>query len=188
MAKYPSDLSDEQMKIVLEIIKSKIGNGLAQKYRIEDKVNAIFYQLRSGCQWRMLPQDIHPKWKTIYNYKRILEKRGIWNEILNKISPELRKQRNKSEDIDTIIIDSTTLKTDGYFEVTGINGDKKIKGAKVHLAVDDCFSFIDILITAANAHDGISGISLIDSIIKKNLKSKLSSLIQVIKDSLKNML
>ena len=79
----------------------------------------------------------------------------------------MHKNENKSENVDTIIIDSTTIKTDNFFQVSGIDGNKKIKGIKIHLATDSYFTIIDSIITSANIYDGVAGIELIDSVLKK---------------------
>jgi transposase len=36
-------------------------------------LNAVFYLLRSGCQWRMLPREF-PPWSTVHHYFRLWRK------------------------------------------------------------------------------------------------------------------
>jgi len=39
------------------------------KWEKREILNGIFYIVRSGCAWRLLPHDF-PPWKTIYDYFR----------------------------------------------------------------------------------------------------------------------
>jgi transposase len=44
-----------------------------RKWPTRKILNAIFYLLRSGCQWRMLPREF-PPWSTVYDYFRMWRK------------------------------------------------------------------------------------------------------------------
>lgn len=54
---YPTDLTDTQRNTILAYIDD---NG-KRKHPLNEILNAIFYLLKTGCQWRMLPKD-YPKW------------------------------------------------------------------------------------------------------------------------------
>jgi putative transposase len=43
-------------------------------------LNAVFYLLRSGCQWRMLPREF-PPWSTVHHYFRVWRLDGTWEKI-----------------------------------------------------------------------------------------------------------
>ena len=58
---YPSDLSDAQWNILAALIPPKVGRGETRKVNLREVVNAIFYQLRTGCQWDYLPHDFPPR-------------------------------------------------------------------------------------------------------------------------------
>jgi putative transposase len=62
--RYTSDMTDSQCEIIKTILKK-------EKYRnIENKreqINAVFYVVKTGCQWRNLPKDF-PNWKTVYSF------------------------------------------------------------------------------------------------------------------------
>src|SRR6267378_1185227 len=63
---YPSDLTDDQWSLIRPFVcprrLSKVGHPVAVSRR--DLVDAIFYLLRTGCQWRQLPHDF-PPWGTV---------------------------------------------------------------------------------------------------------------------------
>ena len=63
MTSYPTDLSDSQWQVIEPYLKDK----RKRKYTYRVLINAIFYLVKTGCQWRMLPHDF-PKWQLVYYY------------------------------------------------------------------------------------------------------------------------
>jgi hypothetical protein len=59
-ASYPSDLSEAQWQFIALLIPVPQSSGRPREYGVREIVNAIFYVLRSGCSWRMLPHDFPP--------------------------------------------------------------------------------------------------------------------------------
>jgi len=70
---YPTDLTEEQWKLVEPFLPDAKAGGRPRKTDLREVLNALFYLVRSGCQWRMLPHEL-PPWRTCYNYYR------AWNE------------------------------------------------------------------------------------------------------------
>jgi putative transposase len=64
---YPSDLSDAEWQIIEPMIPPAKTGGRPREQDMREIVNAIFYLLRAGCSWRMLPHDF-PPWQTVYYY------------------------------------------------------------------------------------------------------------------------
>ena len=58
--RYASDLSDQEFDILTPLVAQKPGSGKQRTVNIREILNAIFYRLRTGCQWRMLPSDFPP--------------------------------------------------------------------------------------------------------------------------------
>lgn len=61
MSAYPTDLSDSQWHVIEPYLQDK----RKRKYSYRVVLNAIFYLVKTGCQWRMLPHD-YAKWQTVY--------------------------------------------------------------------------------------------------------------------------
>ena len=80
--KYPSDLSDEQWRIIDRLLPKRLRRGRPPIDR-RQVINAIFYVLRSGCQWRMLPGDFPPV-STVRGYFYAWREIGLW-ETINQI-------------------------------------------------------------------------------------------------------
>jgi len=55
--RYPSDLNDWEFDLIAPHVAQKAGSGKKRTVDIREVLNAIFYRIRTGCQWRMLPTD-----------------------------------------------------------------------------------------------------------------------------------
>ena len=64
---YPSDLKEKEWSLIKQYFEQKNTIGRPLKHNHRTIINAIFYITKSGCQWRMLPQD-YPPWQTVYDY------------------------------------------------------------------------------------------------------------------------
>lgn len=67
--RYPSDLSDREWAILQPLLSSAEKRGRPPKWPQRHVANAVFYLLRSGCSWRMLPKE-YPPWQTVYYHLR----------------------------------------------------------------------------------------------------------------------
>lgn len=77
---YPTDLSDSEwllLEALLFALLPPSKRGKKRTVELREIVNAIFYVLRSGCAWRMLPHDF-PAWQTVYGYFRRWRHSGVW--------------------------------------------------------------------------------------------------------------
>jgi putative transposase len=89
---YKSDLSDEQWKIIEPLIPPAKPGGHPRTVDLREVVNAIFYALRTGCPWEMLPHDL-PPYSTVYFYFRRWQKRGVWEKMNNALRRKVRQPR-----------------------------------------------------------------------------------------------
>ena len=86
---YPTDLSDAEWKYIEPHIPLPKGHGRPRIHSLREILNAIFYILRSGCQWRLLPHDF-PRWPTVYHYFRKWRIDGTWERVNQAIWERLR--------------------------------------------------------------------------------------------------
>ena len=68
--RYPTDLSDAEWNYIQPHLPAPKGHGRPRTHSLREILNAVFYLLKSGCQWRLLPHDF-PRWPTVYHYFRI---------------------------------------------------------------------------------------------------------------------
>ncbi len=125
---YPSDLSEKEWKIIKPHIpnfRTNLGRKRVHSYR--EILNAIFYLLRSGCAWRMLPHEF-PLWKTVYHYFRLWRLKGIWEYINTVLRTELRIANGREQEPSAAILYSQSVKTTEIPGIRGYDNGKKVKG------------------------------------------------------------
>jgi putative transposase len=119
---------------------------------MREVLNAIFYVLRSGCAWRMLPHEF-PAWQTVYGYFNQWRKDGTWERINTVLREEVRRRAGREPTPSAGIIDSQTVKTTEQGGPHGYDAGKKINGRKRHLLVDTLGLVLMVVVHAADIQD-----------------------------------
>jgi putative transposase len=78
-------------------------------HALRDVFDAIFYVLRSGCPWRMLPGDF-PPWSTVYYHFRRFRLSGLWHRAFAMLRAAERKRVGKYPGASTAILDSQRVR------------------------------------------------------------------------------
>ena len=116
-------------------------------------LNAVFYVLKSGCQWRMLPREF-PPWKTVFHYFRRWRIDGVWEGMNRALRRRLRERLGRHPEPSAGIVDAQSVKTTGVGgEQRGFDGGKKVRGRKRHILVDTEGLLVEARIHSAKVPD-----------------------------------
>jgi putative transposase len=169
LSKYSSDLSYLEWQQIKCYFPRKKKLGRPKKHKMKEIVNAIFYTIKTGCQWELLPNDF-PCQKTVYDYHLKWVRSGLWEKINDKLRKDIRNKFDKEPSSTAAIIDSQSVKSTGIPGDRGYDGGKKIRGRKRNILVDVFGLIISVVVDKASVDDRVSGYKLIEEGKYKNPK------------------
>src|SRR3954471_19964701 len=149
--KYPSDVTDEQWDLIERLIPVYPG-GRPRKTDLRDVVDAIFYLLRTGCQWRYLPKDFPPK-STAWRYFDEWRHNGTLDQIHDTLRTKVRAAGKPYSPRTTASVDSQSVDTTSGGEQRGRDNAKNVDGRKRHIVADSMGLLLAVLVTAADVDD-----------------------------------
>ena len=124
---YTTDLTPNQRNFIFdnfpEIFKTK------SKVDLFEILNALFFLIKTGCQWKLLPNDF-PKWRTVYEFYRKWTSTGFFDRLICELNARARDKQGKSPQPTVAVIDSQSVRTGLSHSEKGVDGGKKIKGIK----------------------------------------------------------
>jgi putative transposase len=103
--------------------------GRPLKHSKREILDAIFYVLRTGCQWRYLPHDF-PPWKTVYEQFRRWTKQGIFESMSFALVKYSRMKLGRNGEPSAGIVDSQSVKTTEKGALKGTMVGRKLRGER----------------------------------------------------------
>lgn len=171
---YQTDLTDTQWNTIVHLFDEN----RSRKHSLCSIWNAIFYLLKTGCQWRMLPKE-YPKWELVYYYYSKWRDDGTFEQVHENLRNQTRKRAGKHESPSLAIIDSQSrdmTRSGGIAK--GFDGGKNVKGRKRHIVVDSMGLLLTVVVHAANHHDSKAAFKVIET-----LKYRFPRLVKIIADA-----
>ena len=120
---YITDLTDNQWAKIAPIFTSNKGANFV-KHSKRDLVNAVLYLVKTGCQWRLLPNDFPPH-DTVWSFYRRAAMSGKWEKAMDMLVKKTREDAGRKSTPTYGIIDSQSAKTTSASDDRGYDGGKK---------------------------------------------------------------
>ena len=149
---YTSEISQGQWKRLKWMLPKQKGAGRPQELDLRKVMNAIFYLLVTGCQWRNLPND-YPNPNSVYYHYRKWCLDGTWRRLNREMGYLERRRLGRFPRPSAAILDSQSVKVSDMGGVSGYDGNKKVKGRKRHILVDTLGNLLEVVVWAANSND-----------------------------------
>jgi putative transposase len=107
---YPTDLSDREWALIQHLVPAAKPGGRPEPYPKREILDAIFYILRGGCAWRLLPHDF-PPWQIVYQYFWRWRNDGTWQRMHDLRRGDVRVAAGKRRQPSAESLDSQSVKT-----------------------------------------------------------------------------
>ena len=150
---YPSDVSDDEWAFIAPYLTLMREDAPQREHDLREVLNGVRWIVRTGAQWRMMPNDL-PPWYTVYQQAQRWIAAGVFEDVVHDLRALLRLAQGKKEQPSAAIFDGRTLQsTPESGDRAGYDGYKRKKGSKIHLAVDTLGLVLAAHVTPANEQE-----------------------------------
>jgi len=150
---YSSDVSDHEWEFVLPYLLLCREDSAQREHAMREVFNGIRYVARSGCPWRLLPNDL-PPWAAVYQQMRRWIDAGCFEVLVADVQSIVCEWAGRKGQPTAVCLDSRTMQSTPESGVrAGYDGAKRRKRSKVHIAVDTPGRLLALIVTPADQGD-----------------------------------
>ena len=150
--RYATDLTDAEFALIGPRLPPPCRLGRPRTTDLRAVLDAIFYLLRTGCQWAMLPKHFPPK-STVFGYFRRWWQDGTLLGLYYALLVLARQAAGREPQPTAGIVDSQSVKTSESGGPRGYDAGKKINGRKRHVLVDTLGLLLRGIVHPADVQD-----------------------------------
>ena len=150
---YPSDVTDDEWAFVAPYLALVREDAPQRVHDLREVFNALRWVVKTGCQWRFLPNDL-PPWPAVYQQARRWLAAKVFEHLADDLRMILRVAGGRHPSPSSAVLDSRTVRsTPESGSRAGYDGHKRTNGSKVHAAVDTLGHLLALRVTPADADD-----------------------------------
>jgi len=150
--RYPSDLTDAEWQLLAPLFPRPAATGRHRAWPMRELINAMFFMLRGGVPWRMLPTHFPPH-QTVYRWFTRFRDDGTWESLNHHLVMLDRERAGREASPSAGVIDTQSVKTTEAGGPRGYDAGKKIKGRKRHALVDTDGRGLELQVHPASVQD-----------------------------------
>jgi len=105
---YPSDVSDDEWAFVAPYLTLMREDAPQREHSLREVFNGLRWIIRTGAQWRMMPNDL-PPWDTVQQQTQRWLAAGVFEQMVDDLRRIVRLAEGREAEPSAVIFDSRTL-------------------------------------------------------------------------------
>jgi transposase len=142
-------------------VRDQARGGVPRKYGDRLVLDGIFFVLRSGCQWRMIPRDLLP-WDAAYRWYRSWTADGTWDRIHDGLRAMVRISQGRDPAPSAGVLDAQSILTGEGGQARGYDAGKRTRGRKRHIVTGTLGLLLVVTVTSASVQDRHGGRAILE--------------------------